>query len=213
MNAEIYQAIKNKIVFMKYEPGQILDEKVLAKEFGVSRTPVREVILRLEYEKLVEVIPRGGIFVKRFDFQELRDVYLTRILIEGEVAKLATINITKEKLREIEIIKTECEKLINNSNPELLIQNDIALRNVMHRASRRPTLAIISDYLYYQTLRLWYLVFDKTSFQAEVEYQLNEIDITLNFLKSKDPAIAEKEGRKIASNYMSRIRKYFFSEE
>jgi DNA-binding GntR family transcriptional regulator len=213
MNEGIYQAIKKKIVLMKYEPGQLLDEKILAKEFGVSRTPVREVILRLKYEKLLEIIPRGGIFVKRIDFQEMRDVYLTRILIEGEVAKLATINITQDQLGEIEKIKVECEEMINTSNPELLIQNDIALRSVMHRASKRPTLGIISDYLYYQTLRLWYLVFDKTSFSIEVEHQIKEIDKTLYFLRSGDPSIGESGGREIIRNYMSRITQYFSNPE
>ena len=213
MNVEIYQAIKKKIVFMKYEPGQLLDEKVLAKEFGVSRTPVREVILRLEYEKLLEIIPRGGIFVKRIDFQEMRDVYLTRILIEGEVAKLAATNITQDQLDEIENIKSECEEMIDNSNPKLLIQSDIALRDTMHRASQRPTLATISDFLYYQTLRLWYLVFNKTSFSVEVEHQIKEIEITLNFLRKGDPEVAESQGREIISNYMDRISKYFSSSE
>ncbi|MCP3891860.1 MAG: GntR family transcriptional regulator [Desulfobulbaceae bacterium] len=213
MNTEIYQAIKKRIVFMEYEPGQLLDEKVLAKEFKVSRTPVREVLLRLQYEMLLEIIPRGGIFVKRIDFQEMRDVYLTRILIEGEVAKLATINITQEQLREIEKIKAECEEMINNSNPELLIRTDIALRDVMHRASKRPTIGMISNCLYYQTLRLWYLVFNKTSFSVEVEHQIKEIEITLTFLRSGDPATGESGGREIISNYMSRITKYFSSPE
>lgn len=213
MNTEIYQAIKKRIVFMEYEPGQLLDEKAFAKEFNVSRTPVREVILRLEYEKLLEIIPRGGIFVKRIDFQEMRDVYLTRILIEGEVAKHATINITQDQLKEIENIKAQCKKMINNSNPDLLIENDIALRGVMHRASKRPTLGKISDFLYFQTLRLWYLVFNKTSFSVEVEHQIKEIDITLDFLRNGDPAIAESGGRDIISSYMSRITKYFSSPE
>ena len=213
MNEEIYQAIKKNIVFMEYEPGQILDEKVFAKEFGVSRTPVREVLLRLQYENLLEIVPRGGIFVKRIDFQEMRDVYLTRILIEGEVAKLATISITQDQLSEIEKIKIECEKMINNSNPELLIRNDIALRDVMHRASKRPTLGKISDLLYYQTLRLWYLVFNKTSFSVEVEHQVKEIEKTLNFLRSGDPSIGESGGREIIGNYMSRITKYFSTPE
>ena len=109
MNEEIYQAIKRRIVLMKYESAQVLDEKALAEEFGVSRTPVREVLLRLQYEKLLDIIPRGGIFVKRIDFQELKDIFLTRILVEGEVAKLATIHITQDQLREIEKIKEEVE--------------------------------------------------------------------------------------------------------
>jgi DNA-binding GntR family transcriptional regulator len=198
---------------MKYKPGEALDEMNLAKEFGVSRTPVREVLLRLEYEKLLEIIPRGGIFVKRIDFQEMRDVFLTRIFIEGEVAKLATSNITQDQLKEIKRIKAECEKMINNSNPEELIQIDINLRGVMHRASNRPILGEISDYLYYQTLRLWYLVFNKTSFSIEVEQQIEEIEKTLEFLRSGDPELGESDGKEIVINYLNRISKYFSATE
>jgi DNA-binding GntR family transcriptional regulator len=198
---------------MKYEPGQILDEMALAKEFGVSRTPIREVLLRLQYEKLLEIIPRGGIFVKRIDFQEMRDIFLTRIFIEGKVAKLATSNISQNQLRAIDKIKTECEKLNNNHNPEELIQIDINLRKVMHRASNRPILGEISDYLYYQTLRLWYLVFSKTSFDVEVELQVAEIEKTLWFLRSGDPALGEDSGKEIVINYLNRISKYFGATE
>ena len=194
---------------MKYESAQVMNEKALAEEFGVSRTPVREVLLRLQYEKLLEIIPRGGIFVKTIDFQELKDVFLTRILVEGEVAKLATIHITQDQLREIEKIKEECEKMINNSNPEELIQIDINLRHVINRALNRPILGEISDYLYYQTLRIWYLVFNKTSFSVEMEQQVEEIEKTLEFLRSGDPKFAENCGREIVINYLNRISKYF----
>jgi DNA-binding GntR family transcriptional regulator len=209
MNEKIYQEIKRRIVFMKYESSQVLDEKALAKEFGVSRTPIREAMLRLQYEKLLEIIPRGGIFVKKVDFQELKDIFLTRILVEGEVAKLATINITQDQLKELEKIRKECVKLNNNSYPEELIQIDIELRNVMHRASNRPILGEISDYLYYQTLRIWYLVFNKTSFSVEVEQQVEEIEKTLEFLRTGDPALGESVGRDIVINYLNRISKYF----
>ena len=194
---------------MKYESAQVMNEKALAEEFGVSRTPVREVLLRLQYEKLLEIIPRGGIFVKKIDFQELKDVFLTRILVEGEVAKLATIHITQDQLREIEKIKEECEKMINNSNQEELIQIDINLRHVINRALNRPILGEISDYLYYQTVRIWYLVFNKTSFSVEMEQQVEEIEKTLEFLRSGDPKFAENCGREIVINYLNRISKYF----
>lgn len=213
MNEEIYQTIKRRIIFMKYGPGEALNEMSFAKEFDVSRTPVREVLLRLQHEKLLEIIPRGGIFVKKIDFQEMRDVFLSRVLIEGEVAKLATSNITNSQLNEIEKIKTECEKMINNSNPEALIEIDICLRDVMHRASNRPILGEISNFLYYQTIRLWYLVFTKTSFTEEVELQVAEIEKTLEFLKSGNPKLGESGGKEIVINYLNRISKYFSTPE
>lgn len=194
---------------MELEPGQSLDEKAFAKEFKVSRTPVREALLKLKHEKLVDIIPRGGIFVKRIDFQELRDVFHIRILVEGEVAKIAAANKTQDHLMEIQKLREECKKMNNISNPKELIQVDIALRDILYRAANSSILSEISDYLYYQTLRVWYLVFNKTCFSVEVELQLKEIDIVLEFLKKGDPTFAEKGGKDIVINYLNRISKYF----
>ena len=79
----------------------------------------------------------------------------------------------------------------------------------MHRAANFQVLGKISDYLYYQTLRIWYLVFNKTSFSVEMEQQVEEIEKTLEFLRSGDPKFAENCGREIVINYLNRISKYF----
>jgi len=57
MNQQIYQKILNRILFFEYVPGQILNENALANEFGLSRTPLRDVLSRLEWEQLVKIIP------------------------------------------------------------------------------------------------------------------------------------------------------------
>jgi DNA-binding GntR family transcriptional regulator len=51
MNREIYRTIKDRILFLEYKPGQILNENTLAEEFGVSRTPLREVLSRLVWAR------------------------------------------------------------------------------------------------------------------------------------------------------------------
>ncbi len=57
MNQNIYRKLRERIIFLEYEPGHILKEQVLAKEFGVSRTPLRTVLFRLEWEHLVKSCP------------------------------------------------------------------------------------------------------------------------------------------------------------
>ena len=94
MNPDIYREIKCRILLLEYAPGQILNENVLAGKFGVSRTPMREVLYRLSREQLVRVIPRTGIMVTQIEFQTMMYTYQTRLGIEGEVgrrcAELAT---------------------------------------------------------------------------------------------------------------------------
>jgi DNA-binding GntR family transcriptional regulator len=213
MNLEIYQEIKNRILFLKYQPGQFLNEKELADEFGVSKTPVREALLRLEWEKLVTIIPRAGIIVTKIEFQQLRDVFLIRVSIEGLIAKFAAIRINDTDLVQIRKLKDECKKITNTNKPEKLIGIDLKLRDIMNRSANSPILSEISDYLYCQTLRIWYLVFDQSNFSFEVEQQMKEIDITLESLSLGNPEKAEKIGRKIIINHMDRISKYFGSIE
>jgi DNA-binding GntR family transcriptional regulator len=59
-NDTVYRKLKERIVFLDYEPGQALREKDLMQEFGVSRTPVREALIRLEVEGLVRIFPNQG---------------------------------------------------------------------------------------------------------------------------------------------------------
>ena len=105
------------------------------------------------------------------------------------------------------------KNIINTNKPENLIGVDLKLRDIMNRSANSPILSEISDYLYCQTLRIWYLVFDESNFSFEVEQQLKEIDITLEFLSAGDSEEAEKVGRKIIINHMDRISKYFGSIE
>ena len=101
MNEKIYSTIKQRILNLYFEPGKNLNPKELARELGVSATPIREVLLRLEWEKLVTIIPRMGVQVTKIDFKELKEVYRSRILIEGELGRLAARNITDDHLFEM----------------------------------------------------------------------------------------------------------------
>jgi DNA-binding GntR family transcriptional regulator len=107
---------------MEYEPGKVLNEKELAKEFGISRTPVREAILKLEWEKLVEIIPRGGVFVSKIEFQTLRDIFHFRVYIEALIARRAANNITGKHLHEIRKLKKGIEDKKSSSDPKSLIK-------------------------------------------------------------------------------------------
>ena len=68
-NKDIYNELKKRIVFLEYKPKQVLSIKDLAKEFGVSPMPIREVLILLEYEKLVHIIPNNGIYVTDVSLQ------------------------------------------------------------------------------------------------------------------------------------------------
>ena len=191
MNIRIYNEIKRRILFLRYKPGVYLNELRIAKELGVSRTPVRESLLRLQWEHLVDIIPRGGIIVKKVDFQELRDVFQTRILLEGEITKHACSNVTRKGIEELEEIIGQCNKMRGDAKTEKLIYMDIEFRSVMHKLSKRPILCELSDFLYNQTLRVWYLVFEMSGFDVELEKQIAEMKASVEFLFKQLPRIGK----------------------
>jgi DNA-binding GntR family transcriptional regulator len=81
-------------------------EESIAKELGVSRTPVREALRRLEAEGLVEYVPQRGVVVRQVSVEEVSQIYDVRVLIEGHAARLAAINAQPQDLEALETLCT-----------------------------------------------------------------------------------------------------------
>ncbi|MVB11226.1 HTH-type transcriptional repressor RspR [Caprobacter fermentans] len=82
LKEKAYHMIKEKIVSCEYLPNTFLNENILQKEIGVSRTPIRDAIGRLEQENLVRILPKKGIVVSDLSINEISSIYEVRLLIE-----------------------------------------------------------------------------------------------------------------------------------
>lgn len=209
MNVKIYTTIKQRILNLHYEPGQNLNLKELTKELGVSQTPIREVLMRLEWEKLVAIIPRMGIQVTKIDFKELKEIYRSRILIEGELGRLASQNITDKQLLEMKNLLISCKRIKDKQAREELVVLDNKFRNVLFQAANCRTLQEISELLYNQTLRVWHLTFDETDVLSEVIMEAKEVEDTIEALSKKDQDIAQNLRRKVIMGWIDRLHKYY----
>ena len=86
---EIHETIRDRICLLEYAPGSLLREAALAAEFGVSRTPIREIMQRLTQEGLVESRNGVGTLVKPLDFDEIEDIYEMRLRIAPLIGELS----------------------------------------------------------------------------------------------------------------------------
>jgi DNA-binding GntR family transcriptional regulator len=105
-----YTAIRNAVLAMDaYDPGTDLrlDEKRLASELGVSRTPVREALARLAHEGLVEIIPRRGVRVLRKSKAEIVEMIIAWAALEGMAARLATERAPDEEIVDLRTLFVE----------------------------------------------------------------------------------------------------------
>lgn len=214
MNISIYNTLKQRILFFDYAPGEMLNEKQMSVEFGVSRTPVREILLRLEWEKLVTIIPRAGIIVSKVEFHQLREVFQTRAPLEGLLARLATAQMNDFHYSKLEEVKLECEDILDNRSRKALLEVDMKFRNIIHEAANNDSLRETSDYLYYQTQRLWHLIFDKMNFNLLVDDEIEYMRRSIATFKEKDLDKAEVYRKEVVFTDLNRVRNIFeFSQE
>jgi DNA-binding GntR family transcriptional regulator len=102
LTAVAYEAIKAEILTNRLRSGDPLPLERFVEELGLSRTPLREAVLRLEKEGLVEVRPRMGTFVSHLDLREIQEMYEVRRELEGLAARLAAGRVQPERLAEVE---------------------------------------------------------------------------------------------------------------
>ena len=94
---QIFEKLEQDILIGKYQRGEVLTEMKLSETLGVSRTPIREALRRLEQEHIIEETSRGAVVVGITE-DDLKDMYEIRMQLEGLVAARAALNITDEGL-------------------------------------------------------------------------------------------------------------------
>ena len=129
MRDQIYEAIQESIVNNSYNPGEELQIDRLAEEFGVSTTPIREALIRLESSGLVHLIPNKGARVTAFREQDIQDTWEIRKLLEPYAARLtAALDVNSE----IQELNTAFDKLQQGpQDGNLYIQSDIRLHELL----------------------------------------------------------------------------------
>lgn len=122
--------IRNNIISLKLKPGSSVSDNEMAKELGMSRTPVREALQELQKINLIEVYPQRGSVISHIDFDIVEEtVFLRRVLEKAVVEELCGC-ITDEKLEELEKNIKLQEFYLDNRSPEKILELD----NEFHKA-------------------------------------------------------------------------------
>ena len=104
LDQQVYQEIKKLIEGRQLLPGAKIPQEKLAKELGISRTPLISALKFLEHEKLVEVKPRRGFFVRLFTVDEMVSIFEIREVLEGLSARRAAKHLTKKDANALQLI-------------------------------------------------------------------------------------------------------------
>jgi len=112
---DIHETLRKRILAEEYFPGQKLSENALAKEFGCSRTPVREALKRLENERLIEVRPQSGAYVRVESGKDYVDLLEVRSYIEGLAYRLAVERASDAQIDALEGLVDEMDAVMRSS--------------------------------------------------------------------------------------------------
>jgi len=185
-NIEIFNELKRRIIEMEYKPGDIINEKNLIDEFGVSRTPIREAILKLSQIGLLEIKPRIGTYVSQIDLNSVKHAYEIKKNLEGLAAELAAQRANDDEINELFEIINRFQSYDIVKDYKDCIKDDQRFHMIIRTASNNPILIEILEELNIKTAR----------FLQYIKYVLDDYDWFYESLKEMADAISNKDSEK-----------------
>lgn len=149
----VFKTLRQAILKGELEPGERLMEIQLAERLGVSRTPIREAIRKLELEGLVLMIPRKGAEVAKISESNLRDVLEVRRSLEELAIDLACQRITDEELDELNKAEVDFKAAIENGDAMQIAQTDESFHEIIYNSTKNQKLVQILNNLREQMYR------------------------------------------------------------
>ncbi len=179
----VLEAIREAIKDGKLQPRERLMEIQLAEELGVSRTPVREALRKLELEGFIVMVPRKGAYVADLSYKDIADVFEIRAALEGLAAGLAAERITEEELEEMGRLLVEKGEAVSANDVERCVEVDTRFHEALYKASRNDRLVTILSNLREQIQRFR---LTSLSYPGRMRESLDEHRTIIESLEARD---------------------------
>ena len=149
----VFNTLRQAILTGELKPGERLMEIHLANKLGVSRTPIREAIRKLELEGLVVMIPRKGAEVAKITVRDLKDALEVRLAIDSLSVKLACERLDENDKTKIKQACVAFREAVKSENVQAIVEGDERFHNTIYRASKNQKLITIAMNLREQVYR------------------------------------------------------------
>lgn len=136
LRSKAYEEIKNKIIYFVLKPGEKIFEGEIAKDLKMSRTPVREALLMLENERLVECHPKLGFLVKKLTPKEVEEYFALRMAFEDFAAPFIIERITPTEIEALKRNVAEAEESVKKNELPGIIRCETEFHTILYRATK-----------------------------------------------------------------------------
>ena len=205
---EAYEELRVRIVTNGVAPGEILNEKDLMAQLAIGRSPLREILFRLQEENLIKPLPRLGYMVTTVDIFEVRELVELRRELEGYAGYLAAQRITTGQLENLRTIirEAEAETAETHNVSNITEYFDTRFHSLLYQAAGNQKLVKVLQDLHIVMLRIWFHVgLGAIGFahQAQNLYQV------MAALEQRDPANARTAMEDHVDIYAAQIKEKF----
>lgn len=185
----VFNTLRQAILTGELKPGERLMEIHLADRLGVSRTPIREAIRKLELEGLVIMIPRKGAQVARITEKNLKDVLEVRRALDTLSVRLACERITDEQLDELKLACANFEAVVKNTNTKAITEADVKFHDIINQSTKNTRLIQLINNLAEQMYRYRLEYIKDSSYHTRL---VEEHKVILDAIIRKDVEAASK---------------------
>jgi DNA-binding GntR family transcriptional regulator len=162
LGEHVFDSLKQAIIRGNMSPGEWLVESHIADTLGISRTPVREAIHKLEREGLIERQPRGGFTVLGLTRDDIEETFGIRAILEGYAARLAAIKHQEKELALLERKIEEFEKCMQKKQLDNLTRINTEFHELLYALSKSPKLVHMINGLTDQIYRFRQIILKET---------------------------------------------------
>lgn len=187
ISQKIQNLLREQIVKQQIKPGTRLVEEDIARELGVSRTPVREALSALAQRGLVESHPRKGMYVIKLTKKDVDEIYEIREVLEGLVACHAAIQMPDNELQKLKAMQESAESAFSIGDLEHCIEIDTSLHDTIMCYSSNSRLVDLLESIHDQILifRIW-----ESKRPERVKLSLQEHKAIIEALCRRDPEMS-----------------------
>lgn len=206
----VYDTLRAEILTLELKPGQLLDEQTLAERFDMSRSPVREALIRLAGEELVVTLPNRSTIVAPLDLGTFPKYIDALDIAQRMNTRLAAEFRTEEDLRLIAKAQRRFEVATKTGNHLAMSETNRDFHVAIARAGRNPYLAGFYERLLDQGRRMLHMHFDYLERTTEGYLLTNEHDEMIEAIKARDvvkaDALAHAHTRQFRDNFIDFMR-------
>lgn len=185
----VCETLRTAIIGGVLKPGERLMEIQLADELGVSRTPVREAIRKLEQEGFVEMLPRRGTYVANISIKDVIDVYEIRIALDVLAAGLAAERITDSELVTLKKQLERIKNVVEHDEMDKIGEYDWEFHEVLYKASKNDRLVAIINNLREQLTRLRVTTMN---YRGRIKDTIFEHELLVESIASRNVELAKR---------------------